>query len=189
MLVATGRANLMVDPMMHVWDCAALQPVIEEAGGTFTDWNGTPTIHATNSIATNGSCLTKSWRSQRQSVTGRLRQLGDDLETEFAHAGRVCVGFFFFAWPTNAPAACILPAFTSATTLGFAANKFLAKCYEGPSSTCSIPSAFMASAAFSPVSKHPLQHFASAAVSTSPRADSFQEVAERRRQARDRFQS
>jgi histidinol-phosphatase len=53
LLVATGRAEVMVDPMMHVWDCAALQPVIEEAGGTFTDWQGTPTIHATQSIATN----------------------------------------------------------------------------------------------------------------------------------------
>ncbi|MBL9092230.1 MAG: histidinol-phosphatase [Planctomycetaceae bacterium] len=57
LLVAVGRAEVMVDPMMHVWDCAALQPVIEEAGGTFTDWNGTPTIHATNSIATNGKVL------------------------------------------------------------------------------------------------------------------------------------
>ncbi|MCE9608025.1 MAG: histidinol-phosphatase [Planctomycetia bacterium] len=54
LLVAVGRAEVMVDPMMHVWDCAALQPVLEEAGGTFTDWNGVPTIHANNSIATNG---------------------------------------------------------------------------------------------------------------------------------------
>ena len=44
----------MVDPMMHVWDCAALQPVIEEAGGTFTDWQGTATIHSGNAVATNG---------------------------------------------------------------------------------------------------------------------------------------
>jgi histidinol phosphatase-like enzyme (inositol monophosphatase family) len=57
LLVATGRADVMVDPMMHVWDCAALQPVIEEAGGTFTDWSGKPTIHASNSIATNGKLL------------------------------------------------------------------------------------------------------------------------------------
>jgi len=57
LLIATGRADVMVDPMMHVWDCAALQPVIEEAGGTFTDWNGNPTIYATNSIATNGHLL------------------------------------------------------------------------------------------------------------------------------------
>ncbi len=67
LLVATGRAELMVDPMMHVWDCAALQPVIEEAGGTFTDWNGTPTIHATNSIATNGLVLDEVLAVTRQS--------------------------------------------------------------------------------------------------------------------------
>ena len=54
LLVATGRADLMVDPLMNVWDCAALQPIIEEAGGTFTDWQGQPTIHGGEAIATNG---------------------------------------------------------------------------------------------------------------------------------------
>ena len=57
MLVATGRAELMVDPMMSVWDAAALQPILEEAGGTFTDWRGTPTIHNKEGIATNGRIL------------------------------------------------------------------------------------------------------------------------------------
>jgi histidinol-phosphatase len=57
LLVATGRAELMVDPRMNVWDCAALQPILEEAGGTFTDWNGTPTIHAGEALATNGHVL------------------------------------------------------------------------------------------------------------------------------------
>jgi histidinol phosphatase-like enzyme (inositol monophosphatase family) len=57
LLVATGRAEVMVDPKMNVWDCAALQPVIEEAGGTFTDWRGTPTIHAGEAVATNGRIL------------------------------------------------------------------------------------------------------------------------------------
>ncbi len=54
LMVATGRAELMVDPKMSIWDCAALQPVIEEAGGTFTDWQGNPTIHAGEAVATNG---------------------------------------------------------------------------------------------------------------------------------------
>ena len=40
LLVATGRAEVMVDPVMKVWDAAALQPILEEAGGTFTDWSG-----------------------------------------------------------------------------------------------------------------------------------------------------
>ena len=43
LMVATGRADLMVDPIMNVWDAAAVQPIIEEAGGTFTDWHGRPT--------------------------------------------------------------------------------------------------------------------------------------------------
>ncbi len=57
LLVATGRAELMVDPRMNIWDCAALQPIMEEAGGTFTDWQGKPTIHACEAIATNGRIL------------------------------------------------------------------------------------------------------------------------------------
>lgn len=56
-LVATGRAEIMLDPVMALWDCAPLQVILEEAGGTFTDWNGRPTIHAGESIATNGLLL------------------------------------------------------------------------------------------------------------------------------------
>ncbi len=57
LLVATGRADVMIDPVMNVWDCAALAPVLEEAGGTFTDWRGSPTIHAGEAVATNGLIL------------------------------------------------------------------------------------------------------------------------------------
>ena len=57
LLVATGRAVAMVDPIMSVWDAAALQPIMEEAGGTFTDWNGNPTIHSGEGVGTNGHVL------------------------------------------------------------------------------------------------------------------------------------
>ena len=53
-LVATGRAEAMLDPVMNLWDCAPLLPIMEEAGGTFTDWRGERTINGGNSIATNG---------------------------------------------------------------------------------------------------------------------------------------
>jgi histidinol-phosphatase len=53
-LVATGRADVMLDPVMNLWDCAALLPIVEEAGGTFTDWRGVRTAAGNNSIATNG---------------------------------------------------------------------------------------------------------------------------------------
>jgi len=53
MLVASGRADIMLDPAMSIWDCAPLQVIIEEAGGIFTDWSGAPTIHGGSAISTN----------------------------------------------------------------------------------------------------------------------------------------
>ncbi len=53
-LVATGRAELMLDATISVWDCAALMPILREAGGTFTDWKGNSTIHGPDALSTNG---------------------------------------------------------------------------------------------------------------------------------------
>lgn len=55
LLVATGRADVMLDPIMNIWDCAALLPIVEAAGGTFTDWRGRATIEGGNAISTNGA--------------------------------------------------------------------------------------------------------------------------------------
>ncbi len=54
LMVATGRAEVMIDPMMNLWDAAPLQTIVEEAGGKFTDWRGKATVHGGESIATNG---------------------------------------------------------------------------------------------------------------------------------------
>jgi histidinol-phosphatase len=53
LLVATGRAEAMFDPVMSPWDAAALQPIIEEAGGVFTDWAGRDTAFGGSVVATN----------------------------------------------------------------------------------------------------------------------------------------
>lgn len=53
-LVATGRADAMVDPAMNPWDCAALKPIVEQAGGRYTDWKGQPTIYGGDALASNG---------------------------------------------------------------------------------------------------------------------------------------
>ena len=55
MLVATGRAEIMVDPLMNVWDAAALIPIIEEAGGHFVDWDGAVNANSGNGISVNAS--------------------------------------------------------------------------------------------------------------------------------------
>jgi histidinol-phosphatase len=52
-LVATGRAEAMLDPVLSIWDAAALGPIIEEAGGVFTDWDGTPAHFVSSAVATN----------------------------------------------------------------------------------------------------------------------------------------
>jgi histidinol-phosphatase len=53
MLVAQGSVDLMVDHGVHAWDVAALLPIVEEAGGKFTDWAGKRTIHSTDVVASN----------------------------------------------------------------------------------------------------------------------------------------
>lgn len=54
LLVATGRAEVMLDPIMSAWDCGPFPVLLEEAGGSFTDWRGTTTIHGADAVSTNG---------------------------------------------------------------------------------------------------------------------------------------
>ena len=54
LLVATGRAEVMVDPIVNPWDVAAVAPVIEEAGGRFSSWSGEFNIRAGHCIGSNG---------------------------------------------------------------------------------------------------------------------------------------
>lgn len=53
LMVATGRADVMLDPEMSIWDAAALYPVVTEAGGRITRWDGTARP-GDSVIATNG---------------------------------------------------------------------------------------------------------------------------------------
>ncbi len=53
-LVATGRAEIMVDAVVSPWDVAPLPPILRECGGRFSDWTGRETIHGGNAVATNG---------------------------------------------------------------------------------------------------------------------------------------
>lgn len=55
LLVATGRAEAMVDPIVNPWDTACFQPIIEEAGGVFTDLAGKHSAFGDSAIATNAA--------------------------------------------------------------------------------------------------------------------------------------
>ncbi len=53
LLVATGRAEVMIDAILNPWDAACFLPIIEEAGGVFSDLRGARTVFGGDAIATN----------------------------------------------------------------------------------------------------------------------------------------
>lgn len=55
LLVASGRAELMADPVISLWDIASLIPAITEAGGVFTDWEGNVSLNVQSAVATNAA--------------------------------------------------------------------------------------------------------------------------------------
>ncbi|MFA5669231.1 MAG: histidinol-phosphatase [Balneolaceae bacterium] len=59
MMVAIGRADIMFDPVLNIWDAAALLPVLKEAGGVFSDMDGNETIHSGNGFSTNKALYPK----------------------------------------------------------------------------------------------------------------------------------
>jgi histidinol-phosphatase len=58
LMVATGRAEVMADPVLSLWDIAAFLPIISEAGGVLTDFAGDTTAFGGSAIATNGALST-----------------------------------------------------------------------------------------------------------------------------------
>lgn len=68
MLVAQGSADLMVEFGVHVWDVAAVKPIVEEAGGRFSDWSDVPTIERPDVLTSNGRLHAEALRILRRQV-------------------------------------------------------------------------------------------------------------------------
>jgi histidinol phosphatase-like enzyme (inositol monophosphatase family) len=51
LLVATGRADIMLDAVMHPWDVLPLIPVVVGAGGVITSWHGEDAIKGPGCVA------------------------------------------------------------------------------------------------------------------------------------------
>ena len=54
MLVAEGACDIGLDPVVSLWDLAALQVIVEEAGGRFTDLDGVARPDGGSAISSNG---------------------------------------------------------------------------------------------------------------------------------------
>lgn len=53
-LVAEGAADVMLEPVVNLWDVAALQPIVAEAGGRLTDFRGDAWANDAPCLTTNG---------------------------------------------------------------------------------------------------------------------------------------
>jgi histidinol-phosphatase len=53
-LVAQGSGELMVEHGVHIWDVTAILPIVEEAGGRLTDWDGNRTVTRPDVLVSNG---------------------------------------------------------------------------------------------------------------------------------------
>ena len=56
-LVATGRMEVMLDPVLNPYDCAPFPPILREAGGYFGDWSGNETIYGQEGLSTTPALL------------------------------------------------------------------------------------------------------------------------------------
>lgn len=50
-MVATGRAEIAIDPQMSPWDIAALIPILREAGASCTDWKGREVVDGGDGVS------------------------------------------------------------------------------------------------------------------------------------------
>jgi len=77
LLVAKGKPAIMIDPIMKLWDAAAILPIIREAGGRFTDWSGVETVHSSQGIAAARSVLPDVLRIINRRRSGETTMRGD----------------------------------------------------------------------------------------------------------------
>ncbi len=57
LLLASGWADIIMDPIMNPWDIAALIPIVRGAGGVITNWQGKDPVGADSTVATCGPAL------------------------------------------------------------------------------------------------------------------------------------
>ena len=68
-LVARGSADVMLELELSTWDFAALQVIVQEAGGRITQFDGAPLVHGGTGLTTNGSL--------HQEIVARLKPKAD----------------------------------------------------------------------------------------------------------------
>jgi myo-inositol-1(or 4)-monophosphatase len=71
--LATGGADVMLDPTLAYWDVAAIVPVVEGAGGTVSSWSGGSPLAEPSLVATAGALHQEVLRQLRPATQGNER--------------------------------------------------------------------------------------------------------------------
>jgi histidinol-phosphatase len=82
MLLAEGAVDLAAEPDLELYDMAALDVIVREAGGRFTSLDGTPGPHGGNALASNGRL-----HDQALAFVGSLPDDEDDPDVERRRPG------------------------------------------------------------------------------------------------------
>ena len=64
-LVASGRIELMLDPVLNAWDGGPFAIILPEAGGYFGDWRGRSTLYGGEGMSTSAALLPEVLRVLR----------------------------------------------------------------------------------------------------------------------------
>jgi myo-inositol-1(or 4)-monophosphatase len=70
LLVATGRAEIMIDPIVEPYDVAPLPVILQEAGGVYGDWQGQVTLFGRSAVSCNQALAAQVWQTLAQPYPG-----------------------------------------------------------------------------------------------------------------------
>lgn len=87
MLLAEGAVDIAAEPELHLYDMAALDIIVREAGGRFTGLDGNDGPHGGNALATNGHL--------HEAALGFLGAMSDEDDPELLRLGRASVHDLF----------------------------------------------------------------------------------------------
>jgi myo-inositol-1(or 4)-monophosphatase len=71
-MVATGRAEAMLDPIISIWDVAPFPPIFREAGGFFGSWDGKEGHKHEDGLACNSALKPKILSLIRKAESKRM---------------------------------------------------------------------------------------------------------------------
>ena len=85
-LVARGAGEAMIEPELNIWDYAAFQVVVEEAGGRVTQLDGSPTRDGGSVVSSNGHPARRAPHAPVRHLDERMTPAPGQTASRFARS-------------------------------------------------------------------------------------------------------